>query len=238
MSDVPPQAPPAAPPAGLMPFDPDVEFEAELIRRYGHDGRDPRVGLANDVIAVANDHERRLGQHQQRLNAADRWADGVNAFGEFQMEMNGNTARHIGQLNDRAAHLEDEVGRIRTYIQGYNGWFSWAIDGACVAIIIGLTLFYLSSMNVALTIGNLGVAILADVVLIVIVLAITSHIRRLDDPPAPPAGDGNGAAQPQPDPVVRQANPVAATEQIPAVHVQQHPAPPPPPPAATPQANP
>lgn len=108
MTDTPPQAPPAAPPAGLMPFDPDVELDAQLIQRYGSDGR---TGFANHVTGTLVAHGRTLDQHGQRLDAVDHWADGVNVFGEQQLALNATMTAAVTHSARRQDHLESHITR-------------------------------------------------------------------------------------------------------------------------------
>ena len=144
------------------------------------------------------------------------------------------TADGFQRVTARQNATDAEVNRLRAFLQSYDGPLSWLVDGACVAIIVGASILYLKWMDVDLTLGNLGLVIMADIVLICVALAFTSHIRRLPDPPALAPQGGNGAGQPQQPAPAAPAAPAAATQQLPAVPLP----PPPPPSAAPPQANP
>ena len=236
MSDVPPQAPPApVAPArgGAVPhFDPGADVEAELARVYGTGS--PRAHAMNGIHGTLGVQGEAIGRHGRELQAnREAWL--------IQQGRNEMTRRRLDAT-------DAEVNRIRAFLQSYDGPLSWLVDGACVAIIVGASMLYLKWMDVDLTLGNLGLVIMADIVLICIALAFTSHIRRLSDPPAPPPQGGNGAGQPQQQNPPRQrrfgrrAQPAPAAPAAPAATTQQLPVvplpPPPPPPAAPPQANP
>jgi len=104
MTDIPPPDAPVAPLDPFAPFDPDVEFEAQLIERYGEQA--PVVGYANHVQGTLAAHDRTLDQHGRHLERIDGWADGVNAFGQFQMELNGTMTQAVAHQGNRTTAIE------------------------------------------------------------------------------------------------------------------------------------
>lgn len=224
----------------------DTEFFGVLNRTWEEEAE--AAEEAGEADALYGDHL--LVGGLNRLHAGQvRTEDGLRQLQGVVRRTQDAVAGELREVAAAQAATDAEVNRLRAFLQSYDGPLSWLVDGACVAIIVGASILYLKWMDVDLTLGNLGLVIMADIVLICIALAFTSHIRRLPDPPAPAPQGGNGAGQPQQQNPPRQrrfgrraqpapaapAAPAAATQQLPVVLL---PPPPPPPPAAPPQANP
>jgi hypothetical protein len=197
----------------------DDDFFGQMAQRWNPD--------------VAGGDEPPTPDQQMTLGGFTRLRAGQAELENAVVGVQRTTAEGFQRVTARQNATDAEVNRIRVFIQSYDGPVSWAVDIACAVIIVWASyVFYLSqgSFSPGRVIGT----ILVDIVLVGVALAITSHIRRLPDPPAPaPAAATQQLpavpAVPPPPP----AAPAAATQQLPAV-----PPPPPPPPAAPPQANP
>ncbi len=206
MSDLPPQAAPPEPGAdmiGRFPhFDPQEDFDAQMIRIYGTNNP---AHLVNGVHGTLVDHEEQLDQYGRRLEFAEafavdtrQWRAGADVFGQQQMALNATMTQAVTHTARRQGHMETfltNAAKIELWLIGIIG---------AIAVLVGLWACSNSTgedyaKNVVVT-----AALLAVFLIIALVVYFTGFKPLPADPqPAAAAPPADREARTEQQPVVR-----------------------------------